>query len=139
MHCSDIHSRLCLYVTTMGKFAKIAIAVVVVLVVGGFAAYSFTTNWINNPPGRNNDDDNNQNKHENKQNNITNEGQETKTDFVQSPKCPGGWTLVNPDTDTCKAPESYKGPCATISTFMGYSSTDKRKWEEDCKAPFPKS
>jgi len=49
--------------------------------------------------------------------------------------CPDGWRSFS--GDVCQAPQSYGGACASMQSFAGWATLDKRKYSESCSAPWP--
>lgn len=48
--------------------------------------------------------------------------------------CPESWSIQE---ESCRAPPQYKGPCATVQTFIGDSADEKREVEIMCKVCWP--
>jgi CPW-WPC domain-containing protein len=54
-------------------------------------------------------------------------------------RCPEGWTAQSSNSRMCEAPDSYHGPCATVSDLGSYDMAAKEHWSEQCDASWPQT
>jgi len=63
--------------------------------------------------------------------------QKCKKDYNRP--CPRDWDIDPPgdqSSTTCRANDSYEGPCDILKNFAGYNAFTKEEWSLDCLAPW---